>query len=156
MDPLPEAFASCDVLYSEPPWPRGQAVFDQRAGASTDHAALLARCNEIARRLRIPVIYVGGISFLRRLHVPALVPTTLNGFPAVAACYRAVVPAGLPDAQAVLRLMSRRWGRVGDPMAGYGRAGRIFAQAGGSFVLSDYNARCIGYIAQHAKGWFPQ
>lgn len=153
---LPGAYQACDVLYSDLPWPKGQPVFDRRAGAATDHAALLARCDAIALGLDVPVIFIGGVSFLRRLHPHALVPTTLNSRPAVAACYRLKLPAGLPDAQAVLRLLARRYGRVGDPMAGYGRAGRIFAAAGGGFVLSDYNPRCIGYVAQHARGWFRQ
>ncbi len=36
---------------------------------------------------------------------------------------------------------------------GYGRAGRIFYEAGKRFVMSDYNASCIGHIAKEWQMW---
>jgi 2-polyprenyl-3-methyl-5-hydroxy-6-metoxy-1,4-benzoquinol methylase len=55
----------------------------------------------------------------------------------------------------VIGHLARRYARVGDFCCGYGRTLRLFARHGKRFTGSDYNARCIGYIAEHAPEWAP-
>ncbi len=49
--------------------------------------------------------------------------------------------------------LAERYNRVGDFTCGYGRVGRIFSGAGKTWVMSDYNPTCIGYIGMNASGW---
>jgi len=152
---LPPEFASCDVFYSDPPWSRGYPTFNARAGGEwPPYTAFVLRLDRLALNLAPPVIYVVDRSFARLCHADFTASLMLNGRPAVAASYRLAIPVAFKDSESLLELLARRFRRVGDFMAGYGRTGRVFAGLGGSFVLSDYNAHCIGYIANHAPGWF--
>jgi hypothetical protein len=153
---LAPEFADCDVLYSEPPWQQGMATYNERAGAEVPYKALLASMAKIADESTVPVIYVTGTHALKSLPGPdAVIPMQLNRWAAVAVMYHSA------------EIESKRWGtntellvdlgaqfdRVGDFFCGYGKTLRMFHQAGKTFVGSDYNPECIGYIAEHAPSW---
>lgn len=155
---LPAEFLGCDVVYMDPPWDAGYAEFNRRAGVrdAPAYGDWLRSVDDALRVLALPAVVVLGKRGSRILSPDWTAPVTLNGAPAVAAVYG--LPGGALDgcgtSQAVIRRLAERFVRVLDPCAGYGRTGRIFAEAGRTFVLADSNPECIGYIAAHAGGWF--
>lgn len=72
---------------------------------------------------------------------------------AVAYVYNAGFTTSWDGTGELLGYLAARFDRVGDFCAGYGWAPRAFTRAGGSFVASDINPQCIGYIAEHAAEW---
>lgn len=159
---LPAEFAGCDLLYGDPPWAGGYLTFNVRAGAmgQPDFRSFIGRLDWTARTSGKPTVYVVGQRDARAYRADSALPVRLNGAPALALSYGADLPARLgneirPDAGKLLQYLARRYARVGDFLCGYGRSARAFAQAGRTFVASDFDARCVGYVAAHAEEWFP-
>lgn len=151
---LPEEYRGCDILYSELPWRNGMDAFNERAGMSVTYADFMAAVSRVVLTTPdIPVILVTGRHALSRLPEPSQVLTTsLNADPAVALLYNTRTKPVNTATELITRIADR-FDRVGDFCCGYGRTLRIFHRVGGTFVGSDYNASCIGYIADHAEGW---
>ena len=154
-DPLPPAFDACDVFYGEPPWRHGYGVFNRRAGLADARPfeSFVSRLDSLARSLKAPLVYVVGRRDSKLYRSDATAPTRINGASAVALYYRSEPFPGDPDAEGILQLLAGRYVRVGDFLAGCGRAGRIFASRGKAWTLSDYNPRSIGHIAANAHTW---
>lgn len=154
---LPSEFDTCDVIYAEPPWRQGYEKFNQRAGYSTQltFGHFVTKLNYLARNCGRPCAYIAGREMLRSMTPDVTLELTHNGGEALVAGYNITIPA-VRDSVALIHELAEKYDRVGDFMAGYGRSGRIFAEHGKSFVLSDINPQCIGYIAENAKDWFAQ
>lgn len=157
--PLPAAYEACDVLYADLPWARGQGVFNARAGATATHSDLLDAVAAIVTA-DTPAYLVLGRQDLCRLPVPTTtLPVRLNQYAAVTAAWVSARDAGRIRAARpttdveLIRHLAGWHNCVGDFFCGYGRTARIFAEAGKRFVVSDYNARCVGYIAATATAW---
>lgn len=151
---LPEEFARCDVLYSEPPWPAGVEVFDRRAGvAGGDYRRLMEAIGAVITGTNIPTFLITGDRG-RKLLPMALQEhrIILNGAAAWCMVYRKRLHDWPESTEALLERLAAEFGCVGDFCCGYGTAGRVFRAAGKRFVLADYNARCIGHIAAHLGG----
>lgn len=167
INPLPPEFDSCDVLYAEPPWRRGVEEFNRRAGVSSADGRpawpdMVRHWHNVAVKFSAtgrPVLYAIGKEFLKYMRPDfPTEPVILNGGEVLLAGYGQPLPdLSYPaDVVDVLAWLAGRYFRVGDFCCGYGRAGRIFAARGRSFVISDYSAKCVGYIAHHSAGWFPK
>lgn len=151
--PLPDEFRRCDVFYTDPPWQSGYDEFASRAGVLAPSypefmAALVAAIPQ-----GIPAVIVSGkhaARYIPNSYQPF--PTRLNEHDAVAYAQH-VQLTGLRTAEAIGRHLAVTYNCVGDPCCGYGNAARWFVQAGKRFVASDVNPKCIGYIAEHEKGW---
>src|SRR5262245_57087728 len=151
--PLPAEYEACDVLYSDLPWQSGFAEFERRAGvaAARSYSAFLAAISRILQYDSRPAVLVTGKHALPHLPSPAQVlESTLNGDDCLALFYRSEreIVGRFPTTIDLLHWLAERYQCVGDFCCGYGRAGRIFAEHGKQFVMSDYNAECIGYIAE--------
>jgi hypothetical protein len=157
---LPIQMYACDVLYSELPWKDGYAEFNRRADAAINRRPLnrltyeewCYRLSVTLARWDRPFVLVAGRAALRHMAAEWVAPCDLNGSTAVA------FGAGLPaihrrTADDVLASLADRYQCVADPCCGYGRSARAFAERGKSFVVSDHNPRCIGYIKTHAGEW---
>lgn len=152
--PPPADYQSCDLIYAEPAWPHGLPAFNARAGA--EGLAFPTYAKAIGHAIQVlgkPTAIVGSLQALR--HAPPPDMTTevlLNGGKATLAFWNGAYAGGATTLE-VLERLAQTYKRVGDFCAGYGMTGRVFRRAGGSFVLSDYNAQCCGYIAAHMEGW---
>lgn len=164
--PLPEEYQSCDIIYSETPWPTTLKGFNERAGIDVQWADLKAAIWQMIEQRPCPVVLLAGPVVRRSLPATfdqAIDTSMFGGTPETggsncsALVYGAELPVeeDLPSHFELIRWLAGRFDRVGDPACGYGLAGRIFREQGKSFVLSDYNARCIGYIADRAEEWVP-
>lgn len=158
--PLPPRYANCDVLYTDLPWQNGFDTFNERAGIKGDRtyrgfmACVSAICADQKQR---PVYLATGRHALTHLPEPDQVaPIRLNEHASVVVTYNTgKLPRKFAVAAELLRHLARQYDRVGDFCCGYGSAGKAFARAGKTFVLTDVNPSCIGYIAAHAPDWRP-
>lgn len=159
MPGLPAQFDACDVLTAEIPWQRGFATFNERAGVEDERTyhGFLGRVSEIVVAATVPVYLITGRHALPRLPAPdTITDTRLNEWDAVILGYRpdpAIGGTTFGVVQEMLHRLSQRYDVAGDFCCGYGRTGRIFLRSGKRAVLSDFNASCVGYIAEHAPGW---
>jgi hypothetical protein len=156
-DFAPAEFDSCDVVYAELPWKgRNLNAFDERAGVKTNWSLMMASAVQWlgrAKVLGVPTIYPVGRWHMRYLPDPDLhQPFRINGVPAGLYCYGFLGPVPKRDVD-LIEWLVERFTRVGDFACGYGRTGRAFAEAGKTFVMSDYNTNCVGYIAEHMAEW---
>jgi hypothetical protein len=152
---LPVEFDQADVLYADLPWRQGWDTFAQRAGTAQrgGYNAAMRGIGGLLRACNKPAVMVTGKHAQAALAPDSVAPVRLNGGDAVA-CLWGVPPwRHRLDASDLLADLAGQYRCVGDPCCGYGRAGRLFAQRGRRFVLSDLNPECIGYIAAHAAGW---
>jgi hypothetical protein len=156
---LPADYDSCDVLYADPPWQMGFTAFNQRAGVDDgrtyrDFMAALSRLIGAETR---PLYLVTGRHALKSLPDPAQVLNTrLNEDASVIVAYNTPrTRRSFGEARELLRALATEYERVGDFCCGYGSAPRAFRRQGKTFVASDINPQCIGYIAKHAAGWGP-
>jgi hypothetical protein len=136
---------------------RGQSVFNSRARQVVRYDEMLAAVAQVTDEARAPVFVVTGKRDAALLPAPDVrAPVMLNGTEAQALVYGwDGVIAPRTTTGALLSELAGAYQVVGDPFCGYGRAGQIFAAAGRGFVMSDYNASCIGYVALHASRWWP-
>jgi hypothetical protein len=156
--PLPAEYASCDVLYADLPWRAGFGRYNQRAGV-TDGRTFRQFMTAVAAVLdqhRGPAVLVTGKHALPYLPAPSqLVPLTMPVLdqPALAVLYNMAVSGEWVTTDDLLAYLAAAYIRVGDFCCGYGRTARTFAEAGRTFVASDHNPECVGYVAAHAASW---
>jgi len=153
-DTIPEAFKSCDLLYAEPSWPAGLKAFDERAGVQTrSYANYAANLGRIIRELQKPTVMMVSKITLRHMPLPDFTTIVdLNGNRADVGFWNGAFVVGATNRD-LIRGLAQEYDLVGDFCAGYGTTGRLFIEAGKNCVLSDYNAECCGYIAEHMGTW---
>lgn len=145
---VPREFEDCDVLYADPPWPHGYDEFSRRAGgAAGSYGDVLVVLRDYCARVAIPVVLVTGTRAALLLKPHATAPVRLPVGDAVACLWR--LPAWTETRRSidVIDGLARRHEVAGDPFCGYGTTGRIFAEAGKRYVMSDLNPRCVGFIS---------
>ena len=157
--PLPHAYDTCDVLYTDLPWQKGFDIFNKRAGIDDGrtYGKFMAAISGIIASgpSSRPIYLVTGRHALSLLPDAAQVlDTRLNEDAAVIVAYNmqdALESFG--EARELLFSLATQHDRVGDFCCGYGSAARAFRRQGKTFVASDVNPSCIGYIADHAGNW---
>lgn len=150
----PDQFYECDLIYAEPSWPAGLAAFDERAGVETPGYAHYAdSLRIIVEKLKKPTAMFISSRALRRMPMPDLTfDADLNGNLTPIAFWNGAFATGSSNKD-IIRDFAKRHNRVGDFCCGYGTTGRLFSEAGKRFVMSDYNALCAGYVAEHMGDW---
>jgi hypothetical protein len=157
---LPDEYASCDVLYSDLPWRSGYARYQARAGANRSAVSwdyFMGAVSGLLGNWTKPAVIVTGAHARHALppasqELPVRMPVA-GRQQAIAYIYNAGFTVEWDGTEELLAYLAARFNRVGDFCAGYGRAPRAFVRGGGSFVASDINPLCIGYIAERAAGW---
>lgn len=152
--PLPEQYQQCDILYADLPWRTGFTEFNRRAGVTGDRSyqELLTAVSAIVEQAPRAVLVTGKHAGPWLPLADRVMPVRLNEHAALAYLYRTSAQP-VASAPELLSQLAARYRCVGDFCCGYGNSGRIFAQAGKRYVLSDHNPRCIGHIATHADTW---
>lgn len=156
---LPAAFDSCDVLYADLPWLAGYHGYLDRAGATRrpSFKTFMGAVGSLLSFWSKPAVLVTGA------HAKRLLPPAAQELPvrmpvasrqqAVAYVYGMGLTVDWDMTDGLLNRLAHSFTRVGDFCAGYGWAPRAFIRAGGTFVASDINPQCVGYIAAHAAEW---
>jgi hypothetical protein len=156
---LPSEYRTCDVLYADLPWQAGFAAYNKRAGVDDGrtYRDLMTKVSGMVLRETRPVVLVTGTHALKHLPKPAQqAPVRMpvaSRQPALALIYGMELDPAWAGVAGLVDHLARRFGRVGDFCCGYGWSARAFARRGKTFVVSDYNPECIGYIAAHAAEW---
>lgn len=147
---LPPAYARCDVLYTEPPWEHGYDIFNNNAHEKgTSYKEFMEKINIIVRNENKPTVIIIGKKYVKLLDTPAgLISVELNGYPALALFYN-MQPVNAETNIELIEKLSQAFDCVGDFCCGYGNTGRIFFENRKSFVMSDVNPRCIGFIKNY-------
>jgi hypothetical protein len=134
--------------------------FLDRAGAkdTSTFSAYMGALAAFATR-SVPFVVVTGVSLLRYFPVPTMrldirFPRELHkGAECVVIAYNVVIPLSLQTTLDVIEWLASTYSCVGDPSCGYGNTGRVFVEHGKQCVMSDINAKCIGWIADHCAQW---
>lgn len=153
----PEAMNKADVIYADIPWMHGYLKFYERAGrqAKTNYIGFLKNVGMMLRRIDIPAVIITGKHAIHYLAPFEYMPIRLNGDPSNACLWR-ITPDQFDNPKTeydILNQLVKFYRCIGDPFCGYGRSGRVFAQAGRRFIMSDLNPWCIGYIAKEGDKW---
>ena len=145
---IPPFFYDADVIYSEPAWLSGLKVFNKRAGKNVTAEDYYNGINKIINSVKVPAVLVCGKSISKRLSgYTSVINTKLNGDKCVAYLFNLKIPKEYqPTEMLILQYLSKRFNKVLDPCCGYGRAGDEFVKQNKSFIMSDYDKGCIGYL----------
>ena len=148
---------NADVMYSELAWSAGHEKFNERANSITSYEEYIAGINDCIFTLKVPTFIIAGKKegkYLTSVNRQEF-NSSINGAKAVLYCYNIDADMDFSDFKdiEVLDYISNKYRAVCDPCCGYGRAGKIFAQKGKSFIMSDYNKKCVGYIIKEMEGW---
>lgn len=138
----------CDVFYSDLPWRSGFDTFEGRAGKSgREYADFLDAAKWHVETLGKPAVFVTGLHALKALDPERIVPTKLNGAPAVAMCWGIDFhPDKSRTERMILDEIALQFSCIGDYCCGYGRTGAYAIKHGKRYVMSDMNEHCIAYI----------
>jgi hypothetical protein len=145
-----------DIIYLETAWYKGYDIYQKRAGNETKktYGDYLDRINEIIVLSGLPAIVITG-----KHAVPHFKNNTglfhgnyLHDYPCVAIAYNAEIPEKVANVVSI-EYLAERYNKVWDFNCGYGLTGKIFAEAGKEFILTDINPECIGFIEAHAREW---
>ena len=152
---IPAAMYKADIWYAEPPWRHGFHKFADRARVSQQmsYEQMLEILKVAIKGSGIPTVLVTGRHAINKLDAEDVAMIKLNGYVAVAGLWGVAAWNDVPDTVEVLSRLAEQYKCIGDFCCGYGKAGRIFAEAGRRYIMSDLNPQCIGYIAAHEKDW---
>lgn len=146
-----------DVVYAETAWKKGVDKFNARAGSQTSYDDYFDGINRLIKQLgdKPIIILSGALEAKKLLHCENVFESKINGARAFLYCYNIKLPKELEkkDSQEIIKLLSNIYDSVYDFSCGYGRTGRIFLENNKTYYMSDYNAKCIRYIANNHKSW---
>ena len=148
-------FYHADVVYIEPAWKDGYEVYAERAGCKEQsYDNYLIAIRRIIAALGIPAYSVIGKAMLKRLSPDFTAPVKIHGYPCLLASWNAepfVVKTNYDAADEV----AKRYDRILDFCCGYGNTARSALRFGKSFVCSDFNGKCVYYVAKEMMGYEP-
>ena len=157
-DGLPSEYEACDVLYTEMAWRAGYDLFADRAGVLDRSFDRYLQAHRDLTDRRFYLVTGPAIAKLMPPPEMMLEGRVDSGGRDVTHCQVLVYHDRFDESwdgstTSLIQALARRYDCVGDPACGYGNTGRLFAAAGKRYVMSDINAGCITYIAEHGEDW---
>ena len=152
---IPSAWRYSDVIYCEPSWQEGYKVFCDRAEYTyrkSDYILYLKRIEELIDTLDKPAFIIGGKHMLQHLNPYSMSPIRLLGSKAFLCVYKTKQHKKFDKNFDVISYLAERYNYVLDFCCGYGNTARIFKKAGKLFVCSDFNSKCVYYVAKTFLG----
>ncbi len=161
---LPHDMMSVSLIYAELPWIGGWEEFNRRAvvGSEVTYKAFAKTIEASIVASGVPAVLLVGAASARLFDAPKSFAVRLNyayssicsvlciNFNSAHDDMIGVASTARYSADLLARL-AESFASVGDFACGYGNSGRIFANAGRRYVMSDINGRCIRHISQ--QGW---
>jgi hypothetical protein len=146
-----------DFIYTEPPFPSGYKVFNNRAKPteSRQWSDLMTRMRESLEELDKPAYIMGGYLFdpiFKNWNKQPVLSSIHKGAGTI--FYNQTIPDFKP--KTTFTLLKALYGiheTGGDIACGYGLVGYMAKKHGKKAVLTDYNPYCIGYIKQESHKW---
>lgn len=146
---IPIIYNECDVIYSEPAWKDGYEKFMNRASLqSGSYLLYVLQMNHFIERSILPIYLVLGSHVLKEFKEPNwVIPIKLHGYMTNLCIWNDVRLIAKTNYD-VIEQLSQKYDRVGDFNAGYGNTARIFRENEKNFVCSDFNPKCVYFIAK--------
>lgn len=152
---LPDHYNTCDVFYSEIPWQHGYTQFFDRAEMKADSSYndFVDTVVEIVKQNNKPFLITGGKGLARKLPEGYFVKEIkMVHCKAWVYSYNYIIPENIKDTFTLLDYLADNFQRLGNFTCGYGHSGFKFLERGKTFVMSDINQYCIGYIDEKING----
>lgn len=155
LEGVPKEMFDADIWFSELPWIHGFSKYAKLAGVTQKgvYSDLLDVVSRGVREYGKPACIIAGGHAVKRLSPQHAVPVRLNGGWATACLWNIPPWDEIYETTVILEKLAKRYDTVADFCCGYGRSGRVFAQEGKRYIMSDFDPRCIGYISGHEKKW---
>ena len=146
-DGIPKEIKECDVIYSDPPWPHGFPVFNERAGA-IDGRTFNSFADRLAveiKKINKPIYFVCGKTLINKLPPnQGTLPVALNGGSATLVWWNDEFKDFVKTSDDIIKSLARRYASMGDCFCGYSLSLKTFINYGGKFVVgSDFDGKCI-------------
>lgn len=140
---------SCSAFFAELAFPAGMSYFNQEAGVATKYPDYIRIIGRLMESTSKPAIVVAGKAAAKVFPSADVFRISLR-HGTTEQSYGYNLPRSYDGfrAEDVVKDFCRRGFVVGDFCCGLGNTGRAVADAGGRFVLSDVNGRCIREIAE--------
>jgi len=146
---LPIEFDKCDVFYSDPPYPAGMNYFNKKSNIQTKYNDLMIAISNIILNKNKPTIITNCKNAVKFFPSPnQILKIKMNSSEVYAYVFNTEIDSSLKTNIDIINYLACKFNTIGDFCCGYGLSGIIFDIYGKSFVLSDYNKKCIGYIKQ--------
>jgi 16S rRNA G966 N2-methylase RsmD len=148
-NPYPVIYDSCDMIYFDPPWREGAKIFDERVGiAGRSFEQLTGRISELILETKAPVILSCGKWGEKMLPEPDwIIETDLKATVGKCSVYGYRTPyMPFSYGKELLPLIAQRFNVLGNWFCGYGNLAFEAVKYNKTFIVSDYNPQCIGYI----------
>lgn len=152
-DPLPADFDKCDFFYSDPPYPAGMKIFDERVNISgRSYSDFADHISHFILTTNKPIVMSFSKTALKRYPKPEQIIEvefvhSKGGITTTLAVWHAHLGDIKSTDDAINTLLDSSE-CVGDMFCGYGRTAWLAHRRNKKFVVSDYNPTCIGYTAQ--------
>ncbi len=147
-----------DVIYSEPAWRDGYALFCVRAGENDNaehngYLDYLTAIHDTISQLKQPTYIVMGKHMFKHLQPEATQPVLLYGYPALLGVWNAPLLPQVATNDDIIQHITETYSCALDFSCGYGNLARAMLANSKKFVCSDINGRCIYYIATTLMGY---
>lgn len=150
-----DVFWRADVIYTEPAWQHGYEIFANRAGINQPkpYKEYLLAIKDVIETLSVPAYVVMGRHMVRILRPECTAELRLHGYKCLLGIYNAD-PINVPNNTAALQHVAQNpdYRCILDFCCGYGNTAAAALRAGKKFVCSDFNAKCVYYIAKEIMG----
>jgi hypothetical protein len=160
--PVPEIFKKAQVIYSEPAWPYKYDVLCKRAGLKKDeidYADYLENIWTLIHGLGVPAYIIASSKMMKILLDPELiVPVKLNGAEAKLCIWNIpyddfIFIENNSKNTDIIKYVVGKYNTILDFSCGYGNIVRPALDVGKKFICSDFNAKCVYYIASEFMGY---
>jgi hypothetical protein len=157
---IPSSMLGADLIYTELPWTTGWGKFAEWAGKkqSKDYGGFLSGLGMDIAASGVDAALLTGRHAIKMLN-PEYVKTGVRLFndnKCVLAIWGlrvlSILQHSANDSESIISELSKHYDTVADPCCGLGRVGRIFAENGKRFIMSDINDYCIGNMKE--QHWF--
>jgi len=137
-------FDMCDVFYSEPPFPLGIKVFNEKAGSDCTYEEFLESFAAAWNDLNIPRVVIAPKVLAKRLHNPDYTKQVILNKNRELMLSWGCEPEGSTTNE-VVKWLGERYSVMGDPCCGNGTKLLSFinAKEGNTYVGADYDGNCI-------------
>ncbi len=147
---IPPKFYEADVLYSEPAWPYGYEEFMKRAVTFGLYSAYKQGWLHLIHALNKPTFLVCDLNMLKYLgaeHIQQVEFRVGGSDYAHLGIFNHEALEGIESHRDVLNYIAQnpKYDKVLDPCCGYGSILEKMLEYGKKMIISDVNAKCVGY-----------
>tara|TARA_B100001057_G_scaffold500494_1_gene615891 strand:- start:694 stop:1305 length:612 start_codon:yes stop_codon:yes gene_type:complete len=155
-------FEKADVIYSEPPFPHGFKIFNERADIEDQRSySDFAKSLSLSiKNINKPTFIICGKILLKKL------PQAKNVFPiklsvhnldTFVAVWNYQVKFNISDTNDLIKNIAKEFNTIGDFCCGYGNnIFKFISHDQKKFIASDLNGKCVAIVKKRLKDYYDQ